>query len=249
MSLDENASALGRLLEELSWVGKTISNYRNGGRGYENVLTAEVLQALDFLPRQAFLGSVVGASHGAPETRDALRNEIEDAETKLLPGNFYLISGAERHTDGLPVQPDGLITTPSCYVLLEAKRIRSSSFQAEQLAREYVLLMRDVGGRAPLLWLLLGSEPPVKVQGHGKLKLEKAIALHIDSVLDRTEDFDLSKHELIAAIPAVVSWITWHEVHKVVSEQIQSFDNAVPSVQAAIERLAGAVIRAIEWHS
>ena len=50
-----NASVLGRLLEELSWAGNTIRNYREGGRGYENVLTAEALQGLDFLPRKVKL--------------------------------------------------------------------------------------------------------------------------------------------------------------------------------------------------
>ena len=54
-----NSSVLGRLLEELSWVGKTIKNYREGGRGYENVLTAEVFQSLDFLPRKHFFGEIV----------------------------------------------------------------------------------------------------------------------------------------------------------------------------------------------
>jgi hypothetical protein len=53
--LDSNASALGRFLEELSWCGVTIRNYRDGGRGYENVLTTEVLQGLDLLPRSPFL--------------------------------------------------------------------------------------------------------------------------------------------------------------------------------------------------
>ena len=60
--LDRNTSTLGRLLEELSWLGTTIRNYRNGGRGYENVLTAEALQGLDFLPRSTLLGSVLSAS-------------------------------------------------------------------------------------------------------------------------------------------------------------------------------------------
>jgi hypothetical protein len=57
-----NPRVLGRLLEELSWVGNTIKDYREGGRGFENVLTAEVLQSLDFLPRQSFLGSIVEVS-------------------------------------------------------------------------------------------------------------------------------------------------------------------------------------------
>ena len=44
------------LLDELSWEGNAWK-YREGGLGLENVLTAEVFQALDFLPREAFLGA------------------------------------------------------------------------------------------------------------------------------------------------------------------------------------------------
>ncbi|HEV8555564.1 MAG TPA: hypothetical protein VGR06_04100 [Actinophytocola sp.] len=56
---------VGRLLEELSWEGPRVRQYRFGGRGLENVLTAEVLTALDFLPRRGFLGAVLAAAHGA----------------------------------------------------------------------------------------------------------------------------------------------------------------------------------------
>jgi hypothetical protein len=83
--LPRNSSVVGRLLEELSWVGATIRNYRNGGRGYENVLTAEALQALDFLPRGAFLGAVLDVAHGADTARAKLISEIEEAKFTLLP--------------------------------------------------------------------------------------------------------------------------------------------------------------------
>ncbi|MBD2648195.1 hypothetical protein H6G92_18560, partial [Nostoc foliaceum FACHB-393] len=52
MNFTSNSRVIGRLLQELSWVGSTIKEYRDGGRGFENVLTAEVFLALDFLPRQ-----------------------------------------------------------------------------------------------------------------------------------------------------------------------------------------------------
>ena len=51
-------SAVRRLLDELSWEGNA-RRYRDGGLGLENVVTTEVFQALDFLPRQAFLGRVL----------------------------------------------------------------------------------------------------------------------------------------------------------------------------------------------
>jgi hypothetical protein len=56
------ATILGRLLTEISWKGSATRNYRHGGRG--RVLTAEVLTALDYLPRSRFLGTALSAAHG-----------------------------------------------------------------------------------------------------------------------------------------------------------------------------------------
>lgn len=249
MNLDKNCTVLGRLLEELSWVGNTIKGYRYGGRGFENVLTAEVFQALDFLPRQYFLGAVVEASHGAAKARTLLQQEIEQAQFTLLPGNFYLIPSAKQHRSGLAVQPDGLIKSPNCYGLLEAKRIKRSSFQPEQLAREFVLVAREAQERQPLLWLVLSSPPPLPVQGHGRLGLTEAIDLHLESVLNRAENHNLEKSALLEQINEVVCWTTWQTVAEVVREQVHNIDCADPSVAACVRRLTDAVIRSVNWHS
>src|SRR5947209_4581372 len=143
---NENWSALRGLLREISWEGKTVKRYRLGGQGLENVLTAEALQALDFLPRTAFLGKVVTAAHGADRARKRLADEIESSKMDLLPGPHFL-SRAESGRKELVVQPDAVITSRRCYVLVEAKRIRASSFQREQLAREYALLRRKAKER------------------------------------------------------------------------------------------------------
>lgn len=58
-----NTTIIGRLLEEISWEGKRVRLYRRGGRGMENVLTAEVLLPLSFLPRTHFLGELLLAAH------------------------------------------------------------------------------------------------------------------------------------------------------------------------------------------
>lgn len=162
-------STLGRLLEELSWAGRSIRGYREGGRGYENVLTAEAFTGLDFLPRRRFLGGVLEAAIGADEARANVVTEIEEAELELLPPEIKLAPSAASYQQQLVVQPDGLLTSPHCLVLLEAKRIRSSSFQPEQLAREYVALRLRAGDRTPLLLLVLGTAPPVSVKGSGWL--------------------------------------------------------------------------------
>ncbi len=245
----DNSSALGRLLEELSWVGATIRDYRNGGRGYENVLTAEALQGLCFLPRKQFFGSVIARAHGAESARQQLVSEIEDARFLLLPGNHYLIPGGDTHQTKLPVQPDGLIESPSIYGILEAKRIRSSSFQSEQLAREYVLALRDAEQRTPLMLLVLGQEPPVKVAKHGKLSIEHAISLHLESVLSRAGGYSESAVHALAKVGDVVCWITWQEISAIVDSQFAAFECADPSVRASIARLAESVTSAIAWHA
>jgi len=160
-------SAIGRLLTELSWSGRSIRQYRHGGAGFENVLTAEVLQALDFLPRAAFLGGVLEQAHGADEARKTLAEEIEQAEVTVLPGDTALNPAGHGKRAKVVVQPDATITSPSVYALVEAKRIRRSSFQPEQPAREFVAatVEAQASGRRPLLLLILGTPPPVTVSG------------------------------------------------------------------------------------
>jgi hypothetical protein len=244
-----NDSVLGRLLEELSWVGSSIRAYRDGGRGFENVLTAEVLTALDFLPREAFLGAVVRAAHGADAARMMFVTEVEQAEVILLPDEMKLRPSGPTYQAQLVVQPDGVMMSSSCYVLLEAKRIRRSSFQAEQLAREYVALMAGAEGKSPLLLLILGSPPPVTVKGHGRLSIEDAVSLHLAAVLDRSEHRHLEHSTMLEQLPAAVAWITWHEVAQTVSEEAAGFPSSDPSVIGAVRRLANSVTRSIERHS
>lgn len=251
MSPEDKArsSVLGRLLEELSWSGKSIRQYRDGGRGFENVLTAEVLTALDFLPRSAFLGAVLRAAHGAVGARAQVAAEIEHAELTLLPDELRLAPSGTSQQSRLVVQPDGLLVSPSCLVLLEAKRIRSSSFQVEQLAREYVALMREAAGRTPLFLLILGEPPPVAVKGRGRLSIADAVSTALPSVLDRTEGHQLTDASLMDQLPEVAAWITWAELDSVVQAQRATFQASDPSVASSIGRLTDAVSEAISRHA
>lgn len=76
---------IGRLVDELSWAGSSISRLRNGGRGDENVLTAEVMLLLSLLPRTAFLGGVLAAAYGAGKTRALLVPGLEQATVQTFP--------------------------------------------------------------------------------------------------------------------------------------------------------------------
>jgi hypothetical protein len=160
-------STLGRLLQELSWEGRSVRNYRDGGLGRENVLTAEVLTALDYLPRTAFLGAVLAAAHGADQARSQVMSEVEEAVITLLPDEVRLQPRNPHQQDGLVVQPDAIISSSNSYVLVEAKRLRRSSFQPEQLAREYLAVTQQANGRTPLLLLILGAPPPVAGRASG----------------------------------------------------------------------------------
>jgi hypothetical protein len=81
----QNDSHIGRLLEELSWEGNA-RRYRQGGRGLENVLVTEVFAALDLLPREAFLGSILRSAHSGDQARAAAAAGAEDARVEVLPG-------------------------------------------------------------------------------------------------------------------------------------------------------------------
>lgn len=252
MNAAENTSAVGRLLEEISWVGENVRDYRKGGQGYENVLTVEVFQSLDFLPRSVFLGEILRSAHGAEAVRQLVANEIEQADLTLLPGsNYYLIpSKSATHTKGLSVQPDGMMSSPNSLTLIEAKRIRSSSFQAEQLARELTLVAREAKahGKTPLLFLILGSKPPIKVQGHGKVSITDSISFYLESVLSRAENHEFTTEELIDQIPETVAWITWSEISHIVQSQLSSLAIEDQSVAKCVNRLAQSITRSIEWH-
>jgi hypothetical protein len=130
--------------------------------GFENVLTTEVLQALDFLPRTAFLGSVLKQAQGAGKARKTLVREVERAEVAVLPGDIALYPDGQDKRTQLIVQPDTTLTSPSVSALVEAKRIPRSNFQLQQLAREYVAASFEAqaSGRRRLLLLILGGPRP-----------------------------------------------------------------------------------------
>jgi hypothetical protein len=242
-------STLGRLLQELSWEGASIRNYRDGGLGKENVLTAEVLTALDYLPRTAFLGAVLAAAHGADRARSRLMTEIEEAVITLLPDEVRLRPRDPHQQCGLVVQPDAAIRSPGCYVLVEAKRLRRSSFQPEQLAREYLAVTQDAIKRTPLLLLILGAPPPVAVQGVGRLSLADAIAGRLASVLSRMPCDGFSEASLLRQLPETVAWTTWHDLRQATVTQHASFCSADPSMAGTVERLVTSINDAIIRHS
>lgn len=245
VSTTASSSIVGKLLEEISW--EKARDYRAGGQGRENVLTAEVLVGLDFLPRTDFLGAVVRSAHGADDSRLVLAAESEDVRMHFLPGDIRLGSGA-RNTQ-VVVQPDAIFETPNSYTLVEAKRIRYGAFQPEQLAREYVALMSNAGSANPIL-LLLGVAPPVRVKGAGHLEIAETVGRFLGPVLGRVGGEALpSESELMERIPEVFCWISWQELDECVSRAANTYAVAHPSGEAAVRRIAAFVSNAIAWHA
>lgn len=226
-----NSSPIGRLLEEISWEGRTVRAYRDGGRGRENVLTTEALMLLDFLPRHEFLGSIVRSARGADAVRLRLVEEIETAEVTLLPEQTFLASGPV-------VQPDAAIETPEVYALVEAKRIRTSSFQAPQLSREWEAARQAVGDRQPLLFLILGSPPPLAVKGNGRMDIPDAITLHLSPEADVPSREVIEQH---------VAWTTWDDIQRIVAEAGERVTGD-DSTSSTVRRLSAALVRSIDWH-
>lgn len=242
-------SSIGRLLEEISWEGNA-RKYRQGGRGFENVLTAEAFQALDFLPRSSFLGRIIASLEGGdPETLRLLSEQIEHTTFSLLPGGIFLSEGSSAGEPPLEIQPDGILESPSVYCLLEVKRIKPAYFQAEQLSREYLTALQEAEDRRPLLLLVLPKPPPVLVKGHGRMSLREAVAQSIQAVLDRAEAEFPPAEELVQRVDAVFAYTTWARVQQDVEAAVEDFAAAAPSLRASISRVAKAVTSAIQWHS
>jgi hypothetical protein len=246
-------SVLGRLLVEVSWGGNPVA-YRRGGRGLENVLTAEVFQALEFLPRTAFLGRVLAGVRQALAVTRRLTGEVEEAAFTMLPGDYFVVEKGTPGRRALWVQPDGVLESRGVFCMIEAKRIKPGSFQPEQLAREYLAVLKEAAarGKMPLLLLVLPEAPPVKVSVPGaharRLEIADAISERLDDLLERVGHPSWTASGLITGIDSTIAWTTWTDIKDVVSDAGRGFEASDPSVQRAVRRVAANLVKAIKWH-
>jgi hypothetical protein len=127
-------------------------------------------------------------------------------------------------------------------------RVLPSSFQPEQLAREYLALATDTVSKTPLLLLFLGSPPPVTVKGIGRLDLFDAIRRELDGFHHRVGS-ELDLDELERLIPDRVAWTKWDDISHVVTDQALRFSCSDPGVLGTIQRLSRSVTDAVTWHS
>lgn len=242
-------SILGRLLYEISWEGNATKNYRMGGEGRENVLTADVLQILDYLPRKYFLGPVINAMHEAESTRKIIVSEIEKATLDMLPFSVLLRPSEKSWQKQCAVQPDGFLESPSVYCFIEIKRLRTTQFMERQLARELVATVVMAKEKAPLLMLIVPKKPPFSVKHNGKLLISEAVDLYIDEVVNsEVQGCEISADVFRNLVSNVICWITWDELLLCIKRQLDLFLNESESVQYSVKRMVNKLDSVIEWH-
>jgi hypothetical protein len=213
------------------------------------VLTVEVFQALDFLPRTEFLGRIIrSAEGGSPATMRILAEQVEDLTFSLLPGDINLAEDPPYGKGRLNLQPDGILQSSLVYCMLEAKRIKRGAFMPEQLAREFLAVVQEAGNRNGLLFLVLPAPPPVQVRRHGRLALHDAVALCLPRVLERAEGRFPATNELCSIIDSTLAYTTWPRIEAEVEGALKKFSCDDPSVRGSVCRLGKAVTNAIRWH-
>lgn len=243
MELSAPTSVIGRLVDELSWEGRRIRRLRNGGRGDENVLTAEVLLLLSYLPRSAFLGAILRAAHGAQDMRLSVASKLEDAAIQMFPDQLTL-PGA-----GIGVQPDAAIWHDDFAVILEAKGPRTrAQFQKHQLAREFLALMADPR-RDHMLMVIIDSPPPVKIQSAGRMELIDGVRLGLEDLCLASGRTAEEFRYLSNLIPETVCWVTWQEIRSAVAQAAVEYPCEDANLKGTLQRLARGVTDAIDWHS
>lgn len=185
---------------------------------------------------------------GSPATLKLLAEQVEDLTFSLLQGDMVLTEGPPKHKRPLHLQPDGILESAFVYCMIEAKRIKRGAFQPEQLAREFLAVLKMAGDRRGLLLLILPEPPPVCIRGHGRLALHEAVARWLPQVLQRAEGEFPPIHELYSMIDSMIAFTTWQRISEEVDGALRASSIADRSVQGSINRLAKAVLDALRRH-
>lgn len=251
MAKTSDSTAIGRLMEVVSWHGQSIRHFRGRGVGKEDVLTTEVFQTLDFLPRTHFLSPVLLACKGLATTaRDLLVDEAESLRIEAHADRFHLRADEATHQARIAVDPDVVLETPEVLAFVEAKRLSSSAaFNRQQLAREYLALRRAAGPRPCCLILVMGSGPLVRVRGEsGRREPVRVIQDELPEVLAQA-GFPLESMKQFAdEVEHHLLWITWSEIEAAVESALKVFNSGDGSVDAAIARTAGPILGCVARH-
>ena len=250
--MEDYRSPLTRVLSGVSWEGRKVNTkYRDGGRGVEEVLTAEVFQALEFLPRHPFIEEVAKKIIRLGEEKEPFiePDYIETVTFEVSPGGgLSLRPSGKTHQERVEVQFDALITTSRCDIYVEAKRLGRSSFQEEQLARTFLIALRESRNRSGKVLLILGEPPPVLIKKMGRQSIENGILETLPVVYEKTEGIDASLQEVESRISDTVAYITWEDIAIAVTKAMERYENHDPSTSAAVKRIAKSLVQSIRWH-
>lgn len=242
------ATIAERLIKELAGEGGRIGLYAEGGIHIENVVSALVLQGLDFLPRSEFLGAIVAnAVGGSSDAKYLFRSQAEKASILFQPNFGFRVNKHNHHRE--TVTPDALIETDDVFLVVEAKRAKQSQFKEEQLARQYVTTIREAKqkDKKPLLVLMIGQGPEVKVEkATGKRHFKQDIREKLPAVLQKV-DSAYDQDTISEMIDDIVAWTTWADVLRTVENQLDMFDKTA-SGYGTIERLANFTMDVIQRH-
>lgn len=206
------------------------------------MLTTEVFNLLDLLPRSYFLAGVLSAAHDANQHRSKVTRESEQVGLVVLPGDVSALR-PDGSRSAWSVQPDVVLESEASVVWVEVKRIRASSFQEHQLARTLSALVTTAAGRTPLLLLILADPTPVPVRKVGRVSIAAAVEHSADHVSD------ILQADALREAVSVIAWITWDELRQAVAHAQQAYFNPDRPTTASVERMAEALLRAIAWHS
>ncbi|QOR36153.1 hypothetical protein IMX26_04895 [Clostridium sp. 'deep sea'] len=243
----ENGSAIGRLVDELSWANNGMRDFGGGGFGYDNVLTTEVLQALDYLPRENYLGKIFCSAHGNELTKKSLCKDAEQLNLTILPGNYYLKPNPKTHEEGFAVQPDAILESNKHFIIVEAKRPKRGSFHIKQLARDFVLLTKNSSIKKPALFLILGEKPPIILNRAGKFPIEEAIQIYLKDAIKEAGEYPYYYEEALRKIEPIVLWTTWAEINTIAQEQL-AHELQQSSMYNCIERLVNSISYSINTY-
>ncbi len=87
------------------------------------------------------------------------------------------------------------------------------------------------------------------MKGHGRLDLIEAVTAQLGAVLDRTQRYEADAASLTARLPEALAWTTWAEIRAIVVRQAAGFPDLAVGPSGTVNRLAAAVVTAIDWHS
>jgi hypothetical protein len=109
--------------------------------------------------------------------------------------------------------------------------------------------MQEAGERVPLLFVILGSPPPVAVDRFPqRVLLQEAITQRLE-YLATSWEAPSNPEDLANRISETLAWTTWADIRHVLAANRHRASEAPEALAATITRLCDAATTAIDWHS